>query len=217
MNILLIESNALLRESVKELIGKWNSQAVVDDYESSDKVDSALYDSKYELTILKINTADSKSLSDISRFIRISPDTSVVCLTDSEEHVVVQQMIQMGSRGVITSTASSGEFLAVLQLVLAGGVFVPNGLRGSHVIDSIQVPQSSLAAENNSSNVTNSNYGLSGRQREVIEHLCQGQTNKAISNSMGLSVNTVKSHLTTIFKILEVRNRTEAVALLKRP
>jgi len=216
MNILLIESNTLLRESVKELIGKWNTQAVVDDYESSDQVDSTLYDSQYELIILKINSADTKSLSDIARFIQIAPDSSIVCLTDSVDHIVVQQMVQMGSRGVITSTASSGEFLAVLQLVLAGGVFVPSGLSGSQTLDAIQIPQSSLSAEKRISNAIRANYGLSGRQSEVIEHLCEGQSNKAISNSMGLSVNTVKSHLTTIFKILEVRNRTEAVALLRK-
>jgi len=216
MKILLIESNTLLRESIKELIGKWNDKAVVDDYESPEKVDSVLFASQHELTILKVNSASTENLSEISRLTSIAPETSVVCLIDSADPLVVQQIIQMGARGVVTSTTSSGEFLAVLQLVLAGGVFVPSHLSCNQIVDSLQVPQSSMLSGSCLTHTILENYGLSGRQSEVIEYLCEGQSNKAISNSMGLSINTVKSHLTTIFRILEVRNRTEAVALLNK-
>lgn len=217
MKVLLVEGHALLRESLKELISKWNTEAVIDDYSSSEDVDPNLKCDRYDLIILKINSPNINNLRAITRFTNIAPRSSIVCLTDAIDHQVIQQMIHLGSKGVVTSSASSAEFLAALQLVLAGGIFVPSELIRTQAIFSDHVPETNQSTGSSDiywiSSVTN-NYGLSERQSEVVKHLCEGRSNKVISNMMGLSINTVKAHLTSIFKIMEVRNRTEAVALI---
>lgn len=113
---------------------------------------------------------------------------------------------------------SSGEFLAVLQLVLAGGVFMPSELMRS--LDAVPAPVSdnlfpSQEVDRLANNVISS-YPLTERQIEVLVHLAEGRPNKTISDVMGISINTVKAHLTSIFKILGVKNRTEVVSLLSR-
>jgi len=217
MKVLLVENHALLRESLKELINSWNAEAEIDDYSSPDEVDPAQKCDLYELIILKIDSPNINDLKAITRFTNLAPRSSLVCLTDSVDHNVVQQMIHLGSKGVVTSTASSAEFLAVLQLVLAGGVFVPSELIRTQAIFSNNVPETNQSSSSSDmywiSTIT-TNYGLSERQGEVVKHLCEGRSNKVISNLMGLSINTVKAHLTSIFRILEVHNRTEAVALI---
>jgi DNA-binding NarL/FixJ family response regulator len=50
----------------------------------------------------------------------------------------------------------------------------------------------------------------------VLSRLCQGKTNKQIATEMGLSEKTIKAHVTAIFKILGVVNRTQAVVAARR-
>lgn len=53
---------------------------------------------------------------------------------------------------------------------------------------------------------------LTGREKEVLNHLVEGLTNKHIANALGIKEVTVKVHLQNVFKKLEVSNRTEAVS-----
>jgi len=57
---------------------------------------------------------------------------------------------------------------------------------------------------------------LTVRQMEVLSRVCQGKTNKQIALELGLSEKTVKAHVTAIFKILRVVNRTQAVLVARR-
>ena len=57
---------------------------------------------------------------------------------------------------------------------------------------------------------------LSERQREVLRYLLQGKPNKTISSKLDISENTVKAHLSAIFRALGARNRTEAVYFAAR-
>jgi two-component system nitrate/nitrite response regulator NarL len=57
---------------------------------------------------------------------------------------------------------------------------------------------------------------LTVRQIEVLSRVCQGKTNKQIATEMGLSEKTIKAHVTAIFKILGVVNRTQAVVAARR-
>jgi DNA-binding NarL/FixJ family response regulator len=61
-------------------------------------------------------------------------------------------------------------------------------------------------------------WGLTPRQHEVLALLMQGKSNQQIAEAMGLSANTVKVHLVTIFRVLGVSSRTEAMlAGMRRP
>ncbi len=217
MKVLLIEAQTLLRESLREHISKWNAKAVIDDYSSPEEIESKLPSENYNLIIFKIVNPNINNLNVITRFNRLAPMSPLICLTDVNDHSLIQQMIHLGSKGVITSSASSSEFIAVLQLVIAGGTFLPSEIINSQckLINTEYEQDLSLSGEHRISDFI-VNFGLSERQSEVVQHLCEGRSNKVISNMMGLSINTVKAHLSAIFKTLEVRNRTEVVALVAR-
>jgi DNA-binding NarL/FixJ family response regulator len=57
---------------------------------------------------------------------------------------------------------------------------------------------------------------LTGRQNEVLAALCRGLSNKAIASDLSMSEKTVKAHITTIFRLLGVSNRTQAVSVARR-
>lgn len=215
MNIVLVEVNTLLRESMKKIIQDWQAGSVILEYDSPELLESNAPEFEYDLIILKLDDPYEQN-NRVSRIASMAPKSPLVCLIDTADRKVVQQLVHMGSNAIITSSTSSHEFLAILQLVMAGGIFIP-----SEVFRNLDHESHSNAYDKKHSQALTdqrlfSSYGLSDRQIEVLTLLCQGHSNKAISDEMCLSINTIKAHLTSIFRLLSVRSRAEAMALFNQ-
>jgi len=91
--------------------------------------------------------------------------------------------------------------VAAIQQVLAGGIYAPTLL----LTEPIE------AADSESTVDPNVMAMLTPRQYDVLRLLGKGQANKEIARALDISEGTVKIHLAAIFRVLEVRNRTEAV------
>ena len=97
--------------------------------------------------------------------------------------------------------------MSALQLVFAGGVYIPPEiLAREELSQAVAIPQ-----HNDRPIVSPSEIGLSDRQLDVLAQLMQGKNNKVICRVLGLAEPTVKNHVTAILKALKVTNRTEAV------
>lgn len=219
MKVLLIDQHAMLRESVYDLIVKWNPSATVEAYPTPQDLFSSVPTEECDLIVLRFEDWHPNKYSVLSRLNSAYPDARLVCLIDSLDSQSVPKLISYGAKAIVTSSSSSSEFMAIMQLVMVGGLFVPNELMFSEQNEKTScLVDDSLCDEEKKSISQNefmsSNYHvLSNRQKEVLRYLCEGKSNKVISSTMGLSINTIKAHLTSIFKVLNVRNRTEAVVL----
>jgi DNA-binding NarL/FixJ family response regulator len=97
--------------------------------------------------------------------------------------------------------------------VLEGNVTVPLALQSSGPPVSYALP----GATGDSPAASEPDVALlTLRQLEVLSRVCQGKTNKQIATELGLSEKTVKAHVTAIFKVLGVVNRTQAVLVARR-
>ena len=94
----------------------------------------------------------------------------------------------------------------VRELALSADPQRGNRLRDAFIVELV----SEIDAENRSD--TASDELLSGREREVLRHMIQGQSNREISSAVGISVNTVKFHAKNIFSKLAVSSRKDAVS-----
>jgi DNA-binding NarL/FixJ family response regulator len=114
----------------------------------------------------------------------------------------MQEALDHGAVGYIPKSESPAVILNALRLVLAGGVYIPpvllRSMQGSR-------PTTRSAAEN-----------LTPRQRDVLQQLIAGKSNKEIACLFELTEATIKAHVTAIFKCLGVGNRAQAVRLVKR-
>ncbi len=123
------------------------------------------------------------------------PDTPVVLIVAVLDAQVLTLARAHGVSGLSRKTDSPEELLEVMRLALEGKpsfplTHSPTGLYGTSK--------------------------LSPRQAEVLELLCEGKSNKEIAAMLNMSGNTVRTHVSAIFNILGVRNRTEAVIVGRR-
>jgi DNA-binding NarL/FixJ family response regulator len=131
---------------------------------------------------------------------------AVVVMSAIQERATVMQALDLGAVGYIPKSARREVMMSALQLIFAGGIYIP-----PEILAHGEPP----AAENPPSNerpiVSPSEVGLSDRQLDVLAHLMQGKNNKVICRVLGLAEPTVKNHVTAILRALKVTNRTEAV------
>jgi DNA-binding NarL/FixJ family response regulator len=155
---------------------------------------------EFDLALLDLNMPAMQGISGLRKFRQQFPGIPVVMVSASDSPADAQQALDAGASGYIHKSSPPQVVLSALQLVMAGGVYVP--------------PQALLreAVEPEPHSVEKGKLGgLTARQLDVLRLLAEGKPNKLIARELGLSEGTVKIHLSTIFRVLDVNNRTEAV------
>ncbi len=137
----------------------------------------------------------------IARMRQAFPETPVVVLTGSVVRGTVLAADAAGAAAYLTKTMSGKALVNALRLVLAGGRYLPpeallgNGAAGEPVDrPAVETPIQLFTP----------------RERQVLDHLAEGHSNKEIARQLGLQEISVKVHLKKIFRKLNVSNRTQA-------
>src|SRR5207302_2537446 len=110
-----------------------------------------------------------------------------------------------GTRGFLPASLSLKVMMGALDLVLAGGIYVPSSL--------IEAAPSRPAPSSGPSSLADASNELTRRQRDVLGLISQGKSNKLIADALTMSESTVKAHVKQIIKRLRVANRTQAALL----
>lgn len=152
----------------------------------------------FDLALLDLNMPAMNGMVGLRQFRKQYPEIPVVIVSGSDSPADAQQALDAGASGFIHKSSAPQVMLSALQLVLAGGVYVP--------------PMALQRTEETVPPVGKAKLGgLTTRQIDVLRLLAAGKPNKLIARELGLSEGTVKIHLSTIFRVLDVNNRTEAV------
>ncbi|BDA82971.1 LuxR family transcriptional regulator [Aureimonas sp. SA4125] len=161
--------------------------------------------------VVLICTSWSQSQSE-SCFVEISrlkaemPSVSIIMLSDIEKVDDILRLIKMGARGYIPTSVSLRVAVKAIQLVAAGGVYVPASIL--FLADRIARQTSEIEKQPQ----PDSMFTL--RQMSVIEALRRGKPNKIIAYDLNMCESTVKVHIRNIMKKMKARNRTEVAYLL---
>lgn len=158
------------------------------------------------LTLLDLRMPGVDGHACLKAFCEQHPDLSVVILSASEDVDDVRLALEQGASGFIPKSAPAPVLLSAIQLVLAGGIYIPPLILAAVAGTDMAVNRVPHPAEN-AVHMPN----LTERQKQVLGLLVQGKVNKLIARELGISEGTVKIHLASIYEALSVKNRTEAV------
>jgi len=143
------------------------------------------------------------------------PDTKIVMLTVSDRDEDLFEAIKAGAKGyILKMSASASEMLMSLEMVAAGQVIFTPVMAAKLVTEFAAIARERLTVKPVSPMADDS--PLTERERQVLELVAQGQTNKEIAASLSIAENTVRAHLRNILDKLHVHNRLQAAALARR-
>jgi DNA-binding NarL/FixJ family response regulator len=165
------------------------------------------------LILLDLNLPDRDGFSALSEVRERFPAISVVVLSGQHDRSSVVKALDLGALGFIPKSGQREVMLSALQLVFAGGVYIPPEIL---IHDSLESPPPGAKPPTAGRlPASPSELGLTERQLDVLALMMQGKSNKAICRVLDLAEPTVKNHVTAILKALKVTNRTEAVIAVR--
>jgi DNA-binding NarL/FixJ family response regulator len=139
---------------------------------------------------------------EVKRLQGLFTDVPILVLGPSVKDVSLARFaLQAGARGFLHLEMQPSQIARALRLACQGEVVFPRNIV-THLIGE-ETPSELLLA-------------LTARQREILELVAQGLTNAEIARRLFLAEGTVKQHLRAAYKLLNVRSRVQAVALLRR-
>jgi DNA-binding NarL/FixJ family response regulator len=213
LKVLVIDDHPLVQEGVAAALESLGHDTrVMSARDAEHGMAMAAANPDLDLVLLDLALPGMSGFGLISRLHERFPSLPVVVLSALEDPENVRQAINSGAMGFVPKSAPTRVLLEVLQQVLAGNVSVPAELQGG---SGLANGSAGAAAMDQPQSVPDVGL-LTLRQLEVLSRVCQGKTNKQIATELGLSEKTVKAHVTAIFKVLGVVNRTQAVLVARR-
>lgn len=172
-------------------------QEALDIYEREQPIDAVLLD---------LNLADCKGLQGLRRFVHEQPAARIAVFSATQDEFVVRQARALGAVGYVPKGVVTTEMRETLSALLW-----PQGgpqLRG-HVSASALFPRFPSSA------MYDRVAELGPRHLEILELVLSGCTNQEISDSMGLSLGTVKNYVSSLLLALDVKSRSHMVSLFR--
>ena len=214
LKVLVIDDHPLVQEGVSVALKSLADRVIVMAARDAEQgLALAAEHRDLDLVLLDLALPGMSGFNLIGKLHERLPSLPVVVLSALEEPENARLAINAGAMGFVPKSAATKVLIEVLQQVLEGNVTVPLALQSSGPPVSYALPGAITGFEsNNEPDVA----PLTLRQLEVLSRICQGKTNKQIATELGLSEKTIKAHVTGIFKVLGVVNRTQAVLVARR-
>jgi DNA-binding NarL/FixJ family response regulator len=197
----IVEDHAAFRRTLVRVLNSEPDLQCPRDFDSCEKALAALTrDDAPDLILLDVGLPGMSGLDGIRLFKERAPKSLIVILTVFEDDDKVFQAICAGAVGYLLKTSSVADITQAVRDALAGGSPM-NPRIARRVLDMF----SKLAPKQ-------SNYGLSEREKEILQLMTTGLIKKEIADRLTLSIHTVDTYLRRIYEKLEVNTRTGAVA-----
>ena len=202
MRALLIDDHFVVVDALKTALA---AMRVFDQVESASSLAEAravlAANPKCDLAILDLHLSDAKGPGTLTTFRESFPDVPVLVFSGDSSLENITQAFEFGARGYVPKNSPMSVVTAAIKLVLAGGVYVP-----PDAVSILSGMPATIGTAHEAPRIR-----LSDRQEQVFKLLLQGMPNKVIAARLDMAEGTAKAHLNTVFRVLGVRTRVEAI------
>lgn len=204
MRVLLIDDHALFRIGLQELLERRGIDVVAEG--DCLKGIEIVAQERPDVVLLDMRMPDMTGTEVLTVLRKHYPSMPISMLTTSREEGDVIEALQNGAQGYLLKDMEPNELIDALQQIVKGNTVVAKELT-SVLAKAVQ------GESQRSSTQTSSLDDLTPREREILCHLADGQSNKVIARNLGISDGTVKLHVKAILRKLEVHSRVEAAVI----
>lgn len=197
---LLFGRNKLFREGLKSLLNGSQFDVIgeADDVGTID-LDPDVVPG---LILIDLSSNPSHIVDDLNHLGNVLPDSPVVILNDNLCSNTLASCLAAGASGYLMKDISLDALLISLQLVVLGEKVFPTHLAALLVNGVANAVPANIPADNT--------FGLSEREMQILQCLVQGDSNKLIANRLSITEATVKVHMKSLLRKINVSNRTQA-------
>ncbi|MGB9904248.1 MAG: response regulator [Desulfotomaculales bacterium] len=214
IRVLIVDDHLMIREGLLSMLSSSPDLKVVGSCGSAAEALDFLTHTVPDVILMDIKMKDKDGLEATREIKARYPDVKVIILTIYEDMESVRLSLQAGATGYVLKQVSQEKLVENIKRAYHGETVIDPSLLGQLVNDYARLTQGALTQPKNQADFDGK--GLTPREYEVLRYLAQGLTNKEISTRTHLAIDTVKTHLRSIYRKLGVKNRSQAITFLNR-
>lgn len=199
IKIMLVDDHALIREGLKQILEFEESFEVIAEAGSGIECLEKLSEIKADILLLDINMPDMDGIDVLRKIKNNKIPIKVLILTMHDEVEYLIKAIDIGVDGYIMKDSESKELKSAINLIVSGESYIQASL--------IPALNKKLDNRNYDKDIIDS---LTKREMDVLLQISNGYYNKEIAVVLKISERTVKNHITSLFKKIGVKDRTQA-------
>jgi DNA-binding NarL/FixJ family response regulator len=193
IRILIVDDHQLVRDGLRARLGAIARFLVVAEAETSQGALAETQKQEIDLVLMDINLKGASGIEAAAQFHELHPGVAVIMLSMHDKAEYVLQSIQAGARGYVLKDAPASDIISAIDTAMAGGVFYSEALK--HRL-AAPLPKVTL---------------LTPREKEILQRIADGHSNKQIARELDLSVRTVETHRWNIKRKLNIDGQADLV------
>ena len=205
--VLIVDDHALLRQGVRNTIEPEEDFDVVGEAEDGAQALAKAKELKPDLILMDISMPHGNGLEALSAIKKELPDVKIIMLTVHDKDENLLEAIKRGAEGFLSKNVRAKALLDSLRGAMRGEAAISRYMAGKILKEFTRLAE--IEAKKTSGQLT-------PREKEVLQKLSEGLSNREIGLSLCISENTVKVHVKNIFRKLHLQNRNEAAAYAQR-
>lgn len=198
IRILLADDHAVVRHGFKMILGAQPDMEIVGEAGNGREAARMAEELRPDIVVMDVAMPELNGIEATRRLTASVPHTRVVALSMHKDSVYVREILRAGARGYLLKDSPAADLLSAVRLVASGQSYLSPGVSNA-VLDDYR------------RHVTNPIDLLTTREREVLQLLAEGKTNKEIAGVLNLSVYTVDAHRGRIMEKLNLHSINELV------
>lgn len=203
IRLMMVDDHPVVRDGMKSLLELDGFATVVATASSAEEALMIIERVQCDLVLLDIGLPRGDGVWCARSIRERLPDQRILVLSMHADEHILQAALEAGVNGYILKSASFDEVKRAITDVNAGHTHIEPRLAGVLLGRNRQRQASAPVAD--------ATKILSARERDVLAHIASGKTNQEVADLLGLTVNTVKAHLKSIYRKLDVSDRVQVV------
>ena len=198
ISCLVADDHAIVREGLRRVLSQPSDMLVVGEAPSGEAALELVAKRRPEVVLMDARMPGMGGVAAAARIAQEHPDVRVVMFTAHSEQDLLWEALDAGAQGFVLKDSESGVVVAAIRQVVAGDPYIDERLRPDFLRQFARPRPGGV---------------LSAREREILQMLADGSSNREVSERLVVSVETVKTHVKHILAKLEAEHRTQAVAI----
>jgi DNA-binding NarL/FixJ family response regulator len=199
VRILVADDHEIVREGVRALIQAHAGWTICGDAATGREAVTMATQLKPDIVIMDIGMPDLNGLEATRQIRKTLPDVEVLIFTANETEDIVRQVFQAGARGYLLKTEANKHLIPAVEMLCKHRTYFSSKV--SEMIFSGFVQGRGGAEES----------GLTARERETVQLIAEGKSNKEVADIFGISVKTVETHRAAIMRKLKLKSMADLV------
>ena len=199
--VLIVDDHPVFRDGLAGLLATLPEVEVVGMAGTAEEALAVVAQAPPDVVLMDINLPGASGVEATRRVTQLAPATAVLVISMVDDDDSVFAALAAGARGYVLKGATAAEITAALSTVAAGGAVFGAGIASRMLARAPAPPSGPLVGQDD----------LTARERQVLDLLAEGSSNRQIARDLGLSLKTVQNHVSRILDKLQAADRTQAV------